>query len=102
MSFTVQPIVGGKWDLVVLDEPTYVHALKMAPEAMEPELNSRVWLVVTFLCGARRFATQSLRRSPVPKTTAASSSLPFGHSTPTTRFTSGGLSAQRPLPAKYL
>jgi hypothetical protein len=48
MSFKVQPIEGDKWELVFSDEPSYVHALKMAPEAMEPELHSGVWLVVTF------------------------------------------------------
>jgi hypothetical protein len=48
MSFKVQPIEGDKWELVFSDEPSYIHALKMAPERMEPELNSGVWLVVTF------------------------------------------------------
>jgi hypothetical protein len=48
MSFKVQPIEGDKWELVFSDEPSYIHALKMAPEAMESELNSGVWLVVTF------------------------------------------------------
>lgn len=48
MSFKVQPIEGDKWELVFSDEPSYVHALKMAPESREPELNTGVWLVVTF------------------------------------------------------
>jgi hypothetical protein len=48
MSFKIQPIEGDKWELVFSDEPSYIHALKMAPEAMEPELNSGVWLVVAF------------------------------------------------------
>lgn len=30
------------------DEPSYVHALKMAPESRKPELNTGIWLVVTF------------------------------------------------------
>lgn len=48
MSFEVQPIEGDKWKLVLCDEPSYIHALEMAPEAMEPELNTGVWLVVAF------------------------------------------------------
>jgi hypothetical protein len=48
MSFKVQPVVGDMWELVFSDEPSYIHALKMAPEAIEPELHSGVWLVVTF------------------------------------------------------
>lgn len=48
MSFKVQTIEGDKWELVFSDEPGYVHALKMAPEAMEPEVKSGVWLVVAF------------------------------------------------------
>jgi hypothetical protein len=48
MSFKVQPIEGDRWELVFFDEPSYIHALKMAPEAMEPELRSGVWLVVVF------------------------------------------------------
>jgi hypothetical protein len=48
MSFKVQPIEGDKWELVFFDEPSYVHALKMAPDALEPELKMGVWLVVTF------------------------------------------------------
>ena len=47
-GFKVQPIEGDKWELVFSDEPSYVHALVMAPEKMEPELHSGVWLVVTF------------------------------------------------------
>lgn len=30
------------------DEPDYIHALQMAPEAMEPELGSGIWLIVAF------------------------------------------------------
>lgn len=48
MSFEIQPIEGDAWKLVFFDEPSYVHALKMAPEAMEPELSSGAWLVVVF------------------------------------------------------
>lgn len=48
MSFKVQPIEGDKWELVFSDEPSYIHALKMAPETMEPELHSGIWLVVVF------------------------------------------------------
>jgi len=48
MSFEVQPIEGDKWKLVFSDEPSYIHALEMAPESREPELNTGVWLVVTF------------------------------------------------------
>ncbi len=48
MSFEIQPIESDKWKLVFFDEPNYVRALKMAPEAIEPELDSGVWLVVVF------------------------------------------------------
>ena len=48
MSFKVQPIEGDKWELVFCNEPGCIHALKMAPESMEPELSIGVWLVVTF------------------------------------------------------
>lgn len=48
MSFKVQPIEGDRWELVFSDEPSYIHALKMAPEEMEPELHSDVWLIVVF------------------------------------------------------
>ena len=34
--------------MILLDEPSYIHALKMAPEAMEAELKSGIWLVVAF------------------------------------------------------
>jgi hypothetical protein len=33
MSFKLQPIEGDKWELVFSDELTYIHPLKMAPEA---------------------------------------------------------------------
>ncbi len=48
MGFKVQAIEGDNWEVVLLDEPSYIHALKMAPEVMEPELGSGTWLVVTF------------------------------------------------------
>lgn len=48
MSFKVQPIAGDKWELVFSDEPNCVHALRMAPEVMEPELRVGVWLIVAF------------------------------------------------------
>ncbi len=48
MSFELQHIAGDNWELVLSDEPGYVHALKMAAESMEPELKTGVWLVVTF------------------------------------------------------
>jgi hypothetical protein len=48
MSFEVRPIKGDKWELVLTDEPGYIHALKMAPDSMEPELKSGVWLIVVF------------------------------------------------------
>jgi hypothetical protein len=47
MSFELR-VVNDLWELKFLDEPSYVHALKMAPESMEPELNAGVWLVVVF------------------------------------------------------
>lgn len=48
MSFMVHPINGDKWGLVFSDEPDYIHALQMAPETMEPELGSGLWLIVAF------------------------------------------------------
>lgn len=48
MGFKVQAVEGDKWEVVLSDEPSYIHALKMAPEAMEPELESGTWLVVAF------------------------------------------------------
>lgn len=48
MSFKVQYSKDDKCELVFADEPSYIHALKGAPEAMEPELNLGVWLIVTF------------------------------------------------------
>lgn len=47
MSFEIK-VVNGVWDVVLLEEPSYIHALKMAPEAMEPELWSGTWLIVVF------------------------------------------------------
>lgn len=48
MGFQVQVTEGDKWEVVLLDEPSYIHALKMAPETMEPELGTGTWLVVAF------------------------------------------------------
>jgi len=48
MGFDIQAIEGDKWEVVLSDEPSYIHALKMAPEALEPELGSGLWLVVAF------------------------------------------------------
>ena len=48
MSFQLVPIAGDKLELVFTDEPEYIHALKMAPECREAELNSGIWLIVTF------------------------------------------------------
>jgi hypothetical protein len=48
MSWELKYIEGKKWDLVFSDEPTYVHALKTAPDSMEPELEAGTWLVVAF------------------------------------------------------
>ena len=36
MGFDIKAIEGEKWEVVFSDEPSYVHALKMAPAAMEP------------------------------------------------------------------
>lgn len=47
MSFELR-VVNDLWELSFVDEPSFVHALKMAPESMEPELKSGIWLVVTF------------------------------------------------------
>ena len=46
MSFAIQSIDGGKYAIVFSDEPGYVHALKMAPELIEPELRVGLWLVM--------------------------------------------------------
>ena len=46
MGFQIQSIDGGKYAIVFSDEPGYVHALKMAPELIEPELRVGLWLVM--------------------------------------------------------
>jgi hypothetical protein len=43
-----QPLKGEKWELVFYDEPSYIKALKMAPESLEPELSIGIWLIVAF------------------------------------------------------
>ena len=48
MSFELQHTEGDKWELVLSDEPVYVHALKMATASMKPDLKTGLWLVVTF------------------------------------------------------
>lgn len=47
MGFELQ-VVNDQWEVVLPDEPVYIHALKMAPEAMESELRSGEWLIVSF------------------------------------------------------
>jgi hypothetical protein len=47
VSFNIQHI-HDSWQLTFADEPAYIHALKMAPESMEAELNSGIWLVAVF------------------------------------------------------
>lgn len=47
MSFEVRARKGA-WEVVLTDEPPFVHALAMAPSSLEPELNSGTWLVVAF------------------------------------------------------
>jgi hypothetical protein len=48
MSFELQPQGGDTWKIVFFEEPSYIHSLKMAPEAIEPELLVGDWLVVVF------------------------------------------------------
>ena len=48
MAFQPVPVENGKFKLMFSDEPAYVHALDMAPEAREPELNVGTWLIVAF------------------------------------------------------
>jgi hypothetical protein len=38
----------GRWKVVFFDEPKYIRALMIAPEAREPELESGAWLIVVF------------------------------------------------------
>jgi hypothetical protein len=40
--------VSDRWEVVLFDEPGYIHALPMAPDALESELQSGLWLVVVF------------------------------------------------------
>jgi hypothetical protein len=48
MSFEVQVVEEDKWKVAFIDEPSYLHALGMAPDHIEPELLSGTWLVVVF------------------------------------------------------
>jgi hypothetical protein len=48
MGFKLQAIKNDNWEVVLFDEPSYIHGLKMAPGVMEPQLGSGIWLVVTF------------------------------------------------------
>jgi len=48
MGFEVRAIDGDKWELLFSDEPSYIHALKMAPDSIESELKSGLWLIVVF------------------------------------------------------
>jgi hypothetical protein len=48
MSFELRAIDGGKWELLFSDEPSYIHALNMAPDSIEPEMKSGLWLIVVF------------------------------------------------------
>jgi hypothetical protein len=48
MSFKLSPLAGDRWRLEFTGEPEYVHALMMAPESREAELDSGIWLVVAF------------------------------------------------------
>jgi len=36
------------WKMALKDAPPFVHALKMAPTAQEPELNQGTWVIVAF------------------------------------------------------
>jgi hypothetical protein len=47
VSFTLR-VVNDLWELEFSEEPSFVHALNMAPEVIEPELNSGLWLLVVF------------------------------------------------------
>src|SRR5438128_1820893 len=48
MVWELRPTVSEKLELVLSDEPSYIHALEMAPESREPELEHGAWLVVAF------------------------------------------------------
>jgi hypothetical protein len=48
MSFKIQPIENDKWELVFFSEPSYITALPMDPESIEPELMCGIWLIVVF------------------------------------------------------
>jgi hypothetical protein len=48
MSFEVRAIDAHTWEVSIPGEPAHIHALKMAPESIEPELMQGVWLVVAF------------------------------------------------------
>lgn len=47
MGFELK-VVNDSWEVVLFDESDYIHALKMAPEAIESNLKSGKWLVVAF------------------------------------------------------
>jgi hypothetical protein len=48
MGYKLEPQGGDAWKIVFFEEPSYIHSLTMAPEAIEPELLVGVWLVVVF------------------------------------------------------
>jgi hypothetical protein len=48
MSSVLEALVGGRYEVVLTDEPLYCHALDMAPTSREAMLNDGVWLVLTF------------------------------------------------------
>src|SRR5260370_19479521 len=48
MSFKLLPLTADRWKLEFTYEPDYIHALMMAPESREGELDSGTWLVVAF------------------------------------------------------
>ena len=48
MSWLLRSIGHDKFELVLSDEPSYIHALQMAPDCREPELDLGLWLLVVF------------------------------------------------------
>ncbi|MBI3649417.1 MAG: hypothetical protein HY231_00020 [Acidobacteria bacterium] len=48
MSYSIQVLTDGSYQVVFEDEPNYCRALAMAPTEMEPELEKEVWLILLF------------------------------------------------------
>jgi hypothetical protein len=48
MTWSLRAPGNQKLELTISDEPDYIHALEMAPESRESQLDSGTWLIVVF------------------------------------------------------